>query len=138
MPTISSASASLADRLGSDLEFPITNNFIAISGVKTLLQDIQTLLLTIPGERVGRPTFGCDLRNQIWENIDQAAINGAASIQTALTNFEPRIILTAVDTTVNRNTDLVTFSIKFVIRNTDTALNLVFPFRVGTSLSFAS
>lgn len=127
----------LTERLGSDLKFPIGGSFEPSAGVNVLLQDIQQLLLTIPGERVGRPDFGCNLRNQIWENIDQAAQDGAASISEALGKFEPRITVTTVNFTINRNTDLISYIIRFAINSTDIALNLIFPFRSGTELSFA-
>lgn len=136
MSKIKSKEQSLKERLGSDLRFPIINNFEAVSGVELLLQDIQRLLLTIPGERPNRPDFGCNLRNQIWENIDTAATNGEASIREAIDRFEHRITLFGVTSTVNRNTGLITFNIQFQINNDDSVLNLVFPFRAGTQISF--
>lgn len=134
---ITSAEASLNERLGADLKFPIINNFNHISGLDLLLQDIQQLLLTIPGERVNRPDFGCSLRTEVWENLSTAAIQGAASIRDAIERFEPRVTVTGVSSTVNENTGLITFNIQFIVNNTDTALNLVFPFRSGTQLSFS-
>lgn len=137
MAKITSKTQSLKDRLGSDLQFPIDTNFQAVSGVDLLIQDIQRLLLTIPGERPNRPDFGCYLRNQVWENIDTAAVNGAVSIREAIDRFEPRITLIGVTSSVNRNTGLITFNIQFQVNNDDSVLNLVFPFRSGTSLSFS-
>lgn len=122
-------------RLGSDAQFPIMGSFQVVTGVNLLLQDIQILLLTSLGERLFRPTFGCDLRSQTWENIDTAATNGIHNITAALNKFEPRINLISVTSVINRNTSLITFSINFVIATTDTAVNLVFPFRSGTDLS---
>lgn len=137
MALLPSTKQSLTIRLGSDLKFPISGSFQPISGMDLLLQDIQQLLLTIPGERVFRPTFGCHLRDQLWENMSQAELNGAASIKAALDEFEPRITVTNVDSQTNENTGLITFNIQFVVNSTDTAVNLIFPFRTGTQLSFA-
>lgn len=137
MATIKSTKDNLKNRLGSDLKFPIEGNFESTSGVELLLQDIQRLLLTIPGERPMRPNFGCNLRNQIWENMEAARTQGAASIREAIELFEPRVTLIGVNSSANDNTGLITFNIQFVVNSTDTALNLVFPFRVGTQLSFA-
>jgi len=127
----------LALRLGHDLKFPINGNFEPISGLDLLLQDIQQLLLTVPGERVGRPTYGCALRNQIWENIDQAYLNGASEIRAALSKFEPRITVTSVTGQVNRNTGLILFSIRFIVNATDTSANLIFPLRTSNQISAA-
>lgn len=137
MATIKSKEESLKARLGSDLKFPINTNFQSVSGVDLLLQDIQQLLLTIPGERVYRPEYGCNLRNQIWENTATVSEQGPAAIREALDRFEPRITVTNVDSTINENTGLVVFNIQFIINSTDTSVNLVFPFRTGTALSFA-
>lgn len=137
MARINSKEEALKDRLGSDLKFPIQGSFVAISGLEVLLQDIQILLLTLPGERPGRPEFGCALRNQIWENFEQARTAGSASIREALERFEPRISLLNVNSTANENTGLITFNIQFIVNSTDTSANLIFPFRVGTQLSFS-
>lgn len=137
MANIKSKDQSLKDRLGSDLKFPIQNNFVPISGLDLLLQDIQQLLLTVPGERLNRPDYGCNLRNQIWENMAEAALNGAAAIREALDRFEPRISVINVDSTVNDNTGLITFNIQFIVDASDQEVNLIFPFRAGTALSFS-
>lgn len=137
MASIKSGKESLKERLGSDAKFPIQGNFETTSGVDLLLQDIEQLLLTLPGERVNRPSFGCTLRNQIWENIEEAALQGKASIKAAIIRFEPRVQLLDVDYTINQNTNLITFNIRFIVKANNTPLNLVFPFRSGTQLSFS-
>ena len=129
--------SALEIRLGSDLKFPIVGSFDSISGIDLLLQDIEQLLLTIPGERVFRSEFGCGLRAQIWENLETAALDGVAAIKEALDNFEPRITVLDVTFETNNNTGLISFNIQFIINSTDTPVNLIFPFRAGTQLSFA-
>ena len=137
MVQLNSANQSLDIRLGSDLQFPINNNFEPIKGLNLLLQDIQQLLLTIPGERVGRPLYGCGLRAQMWENIDVAAIRGAEVIRRALELNEPRISVINVESSINTNTDLITFKLQFIVKTTDTKVNLVFPFRASQDLARA-
>jgi phage baseplate assembly protein W len=136
MVKIKSTKDNLNERLGADLKSPISGSFEPTSGLDLLIQDLQHLLLTLPGERVNRPDFGCNLRNLVWENLHVAAEAGKASIFEAVENFEPRVTITNVDSTINENTGLIIFNIQFVVNNTDTALNLVFPFRSGTQLSF--
>ena len=137
MVKLKSAAANLNERLGADCRLPINGSFQPVSGIELLLQDMQQLLLTLPGERVNRPQFGCYLKSMIWENIDVAAEQGAAEIRSALTNYEPRITVLSVTSTINSNTSLIIFNINFLVNATDTALNLVFPLRMGTQLSFA-
>lgn len=124
--------------LGADLRFPISGSFENISGLDLLLQDIQLLLLTVPGERLGNPAFGCNLRNKIWSNIDTVAAQGAAEIKSALIKYESRITVGSVTSEINRNTGLVLFSIKFNVNVTQSPVLLVFPFRSSTQLAFGT
>ena len=132
-PTIS-----LKDRLGTDLTAPIDGNFNIIEGVQLVLQDIQLGLLTLPGERVGRPTFGSRLRAMIWENLDSALVQLPGIVQGFLTTYEPRIKVLSVDIAdTNRNTGLILLRISFIITYTDQTVNLIFPFRNSQELSRA-
>jgi uncharacterized protein len=124
--------------LGNDLQMPITGSFQTISGQALLLQDIEQLLLTMPGERCGRPEFGCSLRTRIWENIDDTAQQGCLDIQNAITQYEPRVELQSVNSTIYRNDGLVLFSIQMVVISTNTPLNFVFPFRTSDEIVSAS
>lgn len=123
--------------LGADAKFPLVGDFAAVQGIPLLIQDIEQLLLTLPGERVWRPTWGCGLRSLIWENQDFAAIQGQGAIQSALENYEPRITVSSVDINSNPNTGLISYNIQFVINQSNTSVSLIFPFRVGTDLSQA-
>lgn len=131
------AKETLDVRLGSDLKFPIAGNFESAKGLDLLLQDIQRLILTMPGERVNRPEFGCALRTKIWGNIDDVATSGAGAIESALSLFEPRITVTSVVGFVNRTTDLVSFKVSFIVKSTDTAVNLIVPLRASNVISSA-
>jgi phage baseplate assembly protein W len=137
MPNIQDRNETINVRLGSDLKFPINGNTETINGLDILLQDIQQLLLTVPGERVFRPNYGCTLRTFIWENIETVETEGANSIRRSLNEFEPRIDVINVTSESNENSGLVTFDILFSVKETDSVVNLVFPFRIGTQLSFA-
>ena len=121
MAIIKTKEDSLNIRLGSGLSMPLNGSFIPVSGVDMLLQDIQQLLLTVPGERVFRPDFGCNLRNMVWENIDTLIQIGPTEIRNALSKFESRITVTSIQSSINRNTGLVLFSIVFLINATSTS-----------------
>jgi uncharacterized protein len=127
----------LTIRLGSDLQAPISNTFTDLSGMDLLLQDIQLLLLTNPGERPFRPSFGSGLKSIIWGNISTADSNGSAAIKNALDLYEPRIAVLNVTSQTNENSGLIIFNIQFVVNSTDQKVNLVFPLRMSTDLSFA-
>ena len=120
--------------LGSDLTLPINGNFQVIAGLNLLIQDIQQLLLTTPGERVGRPDYGCMLRNRIWENIDSVAIQGKNDITTAITTYEPRVTLLDVNSQIYREDGILLFSVRFIVNATNQPLNFVLPFRSSAEL----
>jgi len=123
--------------LGSGLKFPINNKFESSSGVDKVLEDIQLLLLTRPSERVTRPTFGCNLSNRIWYNLDDAATYGASDIASAINTFEPRVKLIEVVPSVNYQTGLIFFNIRFIILDINQEANLVFPFKPIAEISQA-
>jgi phage baseplate assembly protein W len=124
--------------LGKGLKFPIDGKFEVSEGIDKLLEDIQTLLLTNFQERVMRPTLGCGLMGRIWENIDTAAIYGASDISTALEKFEPRISLIDISTAIDRPSGIILFTINFIVLDSNTEVNLVFPFKPSSQLSIRS
>lgn len=64
--------------------------------------DILQLLLTVPGERAHRPTFGTDLRTSVFEPLDAMTIESLkTSIQTAMNNFERRVAVVSLDLRTN-------------------------------------
>ena len=121
----------MKDFLGKDTKFPIKGKFEKTSGINLVNQDIQILLLTLPGERVNRPNYGCRLYGRAWENIDDVAEEGIVDIRDAITLFEPRVNLLKVDAEIRRSEGLVTFTITYDIVGQNNPQNLVFPFRTN-------
>jgi phage baseplate assembly protein W len=121
--------------LGKALTFPIDNDFAPISGPDLVLQDIQLLLLTSPGERVMRPNFGCGITARVWDNLESVSTDGAFDIAAAIREFEPRVILQEVVPTIDRANGLVLFNIRMVIIDGQVQANLIFPFKPVAELS---
>lgn len=117
------------DFLGIDTRFPIEGKFQQVKGVDTVVQDLQILISTVPGERVNRPTYGCRLYTRVWDNIDSVARDGLTDIRQAIDEFEPRVQLVSLTAVINRNIGSVDFSVKFRIIGSNVAANLVFPFQ---------
>lgn len=117
------------DFLGRDVRFPIAGKFDPVKGIDTVVQDLQILICTVPGERVNRPTYGCRLYTRAWDNIDVVARDGLTDIQDAVDEFEPRIDLISISASINRELGSVDFRISFVIIETNVVTNLVFPFQ---------
>jgi phage baseplate assembly protein W len=117
------------DFLGKDTRFPISGKFQPVKGVDTVVQDLQILLFTVPGERVNRPTYGCNLYTRTWDNIDSAARDGLTDIRTSIEAFEPRVELISLAANVNRDIGSIDFRVTFRIIETNVVTNLVFPFQ---------
>ena len=96
-------------------------------------QSLEILFATEPGERVMRETFGCGLRQFIFESIDQTLLNSIRSaVSDAILYFEPRIRLDSVDVSdSNEMAGLLTISIEYTIRTTNSRYNMVYPFYVN-------
>jgi phage baseplate assembly protein W len=67
------------------------SDFITIkTGNDALEENIERILLTTPGERVDNPSFGCNLKNNIF-NFDSYLIEDIKiDIQQAIQKWEPR------------------------------------------------
>lgn len=117
------------DFLGTDTKFPIQGRFQKVSSTDTVIQDLQILISTVPGERVNRPDYGCRLYTRVWDNLDSVARQGLSDIRDAILKYEPRVELISVTSQIDRDTGSVNFSVKFKIVNTNNAANLVFPFQ---------
>jgi len=62
-----------------------------------LTDSIVTILSTIPGERVMRPTFGSWLTHLIFANMTQAsALRARSEVYRAIREWEPRVTVLGV------------------------------------------
>jgi phage baseplate assembly protein W len=59
--------------------------------------NVKQILMTTPGERVMRPTFGSYLRMSVFANVsDTLLANLEAEVRRAITTWEPRVAVTGV------------------------------------------
>lgn len=69
-----------------------------VEGSASIRQSILLLLSTIPGERVMRPEYGCDIHRLIFSpNDDTTAGMAIYYVRRALERWEPRIQITRLD-----------------------------------------
>ncbi|HEY3290076.1 MAG TPA: GPW/gp25 family protein [Anaerolineae bacterium] len=69
-----------------------------IDGNSAIRQAILILLFTIPGERVMRPDYGCDLHRLIFSpNDDTTAGLAIHYIRRAIDQWEPRVDIVALN-----------------------------------------
>jgi hypothetical protein len=119
--------------LGRGWAFPgrIEDGDVAlVSAEEDVRQSIRIILATSPGERPMRPDFGVGLRQLVFAPLSQATISVIQyRVELSLTKWEPRIIVKQVS--VRKDPDrqgVLLIDIGYVIRETNTFYNLVYPF----------
>ena len=64
---------------------------------ESVAQAVRNLLLTIPGEHIFNPEFGCDLDLQIFDPLDDEWFAEARHIIITCLSREPRIVVHSID-----------------------------------------
>ena len=114
----------ISKEVWSDLHQSITTDVqgsikkvINIEAVKT---SIDNILRTPRGTRVMLRDFGSDLKSMLFENIDNRSVDLIEDeIKNAITTWDNRIIVNAVDFKTDADRNQVTVLIKFAIRGYD-------------------
>jgi phage baseplate assembly protein W len=103
-----------------------------VAGAADIRESLAILFATEPGERVMREDYGCALRRLLFEEVDQALLTSIRSaIGEAVLYHEPRIRIDRLDVTESASQPgLLTVSLYYTIRGTNSRYNLVFPFYV--------
>lgn len=120
--------------LGRGWSFPPTFNRVSCtvamaSGDADIHQSLWIILSTSLGERIMLATFGCDLISKVFTALTTTTANAIATMVTrAITDWEPRVTVESVTVTDSELAGWIDISIDYVIRQTNSRSNLVFPF----------
>ena len=95
-----------------------------------IAESLRILLMTVPGERVMQPTYGCGLHAMVFENINESTITELKDIiERAVLFFEPRITLESVDVDTAESLEgRLKIQLNYTVRKTNTRSNIVYPF----------
>lgn len=88
---------------------------------KAILQSIENIILTVPGERVFEPEFGSILMSTVFRNItNQSGERLLDSLIGSINKFEPRVTVIAKDCKllVNSRENSISLTIPFIINKT--------------------
>jgi hypothetical protein len=118
--------------LGVGWSFPVSaaaGEIATAAYEEDVRQAILIILQTYPGERVMRPNFGAGLRDFLFEPVDATTMALLQTrVQEALIDWEPRIDLQSVVVTASQQSNALDIEIAYLVRATNTAANLVYPF----------
>lgn len=122
--------------LGTGWAFPPTfgaggEEVHMVGGSEDIFQSLQILLATSLNERVMQEDYGCNLRDYLFEELDQRLLDNLRSAITyAIRNHETRINLE--DISFEGDADprgaVVHIRIAFLVRGTNSRYNMVYPF----------
>lgn len=109
---------------GSDVEM--------VSGAEDVVQSLQILFSTEPGERAMRRAFGSSLHKYMFAEIDQTMLTSMRSaIYDAIIAFEPRIEIEALEVIESSDVPgLLNISLLYKLRGSNSRYNLVYPFYI--------
>lgn len=124
------------DFIGRGLRFPLqvdhSGSIAMTNGVDDLDTSIRVILMTAPGERVMRPTFGCAIWEQLFEPINANTLGlMERAVRRAIGQWEPRVDVEEVEVVPDPGSvGKVTIRIGYRVRTTNDKRNLVYPFYV--------
>ena len=101
-----------------------------VAGEEDIRQSLQIVLATKPGERVMLESFGCDLNQFVFEEIDRSLITHLAGVvEDALLYYEPRIVVENVEVEASGAVDgVLLIHVAYRVPATNSRYNWVFPF----------
>ena len=110
-----------------------------VAGSDDVAQSLEIIFSTEPGERAMREAFGSALGRFMFAEIDQTMLtNLRGAIIDAILAFEPRIQLDGIDIVESQESPgLLTISLHYTLRGTNSRYNLVYPFYVREATAAA-
>ena len=92
-------------------------------------ESLRILLMTYPGERTMHPDFGCRLRDYCFESYSLRLITLIQSeVRRAILMNEPRVDVENVNVMESEKKEVLKVEVVYVVRSTNSRMNLVFPF----------
>ena len=123
--------------LGIGWSFPVSfdkKEGVSMSyGDGDIRESLKVLLSTIPGERIFRPEYGCNIRQWTFSRMNLSEKTRIANtIEMAILEGEPRIILESVDVNIKDEREgILWISIDYLVSQTNSRSNMVYPFYIG-------
>ncbi len=101
-----------------------------VSEGEDIKQSLEIILSTSVGERTMLPRFGCNLNDYLFKEISTTRSNFIKElVRSAITNYEPRIKLLAVNLDQSKYLDgIIDVQVRYEVRTTNNRFNLVIPY----------
>ncbi len=101
-----------------------------VAGADDVHESLRILLATRPGERVMQESFGCELSQAMFEEVDQGLLNTLTRlVSDAILDHEPRVEVDRLEVDGSDAAEgVLRFRIDYTIRGTNSRFNMVYPF----------
>jgi phage baseplate assembly protein W len=118
---------------GRGMSYPaqvsLTGGVSESAGVLKVEESIRIILGTQYGERLMRPTFGCNLKSLVFApNNDVTANLARYYVEDGLTRWEPRIDLVSVNVATDNLNAILLIEINFKLKATQEVQSMIYPF----------
>lgn len=101
-----------------DFLLTLKSDVSVVQDTKAIEQQISGIIMTRKGECPLDPEFGCDLQNQLFENMDPGITYMVQQqIQEAIHKYEPRVQNVEVKTSAIYDTNTLVISISYFIKS---------------------
>ena len=110
-----------------------------VSGSTEVAQSLEILFSPEAGERAMRADFGSSLSRYMFAEIDQTMLTEMrGAIYDAILQFEPRIEIDGLEIVESGDVPgLLTISVLYRLRETNSRYNLVYPFYIREAVAGA-
>jgi uncharacterized protein len=125
---------SIAALMGKRIAFPLQlndrNQLAMVDGDTSIRQSIYLIVMTVPGERVMRPEFGCRIHELIFDPLtEKTAITAEGYVEEAINRWEPRIIIEELEVSLGyHDRGELLILIKYRHKDRPDPRSLVFPY----------
>ena len=121
------------DFIGNGWAFPAAINrngsVRLVTGTEEVDAAIRMILSTVPGERVMRPDFGCNMWQLLFAPLTSGTLGLIEQyVRESLERWEPRIELEGVQAVGEQESGTVHITVAYRVKSTNDVRNLVFPF----------
>lgn len=111
------------------LQRPSNGRVVMVSEEDDINESLEILFNTSLGERVMQPSYGADLKNQVFEPMNASVLTFIQDLlNTAIIYHEPRIETERLSVEPDQFEGRLEIEIDYRIRGTNSRFNFVYPF----------
>lgn len=100
-------------------------------GIEDIHEALRIIVTTTLGERLMRPTFGCNLEDHLFEPMNRSFLSYTeALVRSAILHHEPRIDAQDIAVESNQPEGQLRINIAYTVRGSNSRFNMVLPYYV--------